>query len=499
MRFIYKQKFPLKKENVHRYHFVISMLLIMAVCYGCVEDETPFPEENDTPIEFSPSVVTILSNLGRNGLLAAEELQCIQFQYPITLGYNTDSSIRIDDYEGLVAVIENQQANFNITGLSFPVEVTFKDSDSLQTLTDENDLFRIIDDCDFTSLREDIEDFSEDCFEFVFPITLRSEVGREQSIASEQALEGFIDNQNDTYQPDFVFPIRVEIAAGEVKTVSTYFELYEVMDTCGRACPQLAFTIEDSSPFELEYTFEADFPTIDVLDTYSWFIDGELVKEDGVTNQGDHILVHSFEAPATYEVCIQTTTADCATGAEFCKMVEVEEVCPELFFEAVRKPGTVPFVFTADFEGDDEIIYQLLIDGEFIANGGADMGNIFERVLEAGTHTVCIKATTVASCPQGVEFCKEIVYNPLCPDLFFSKELDPNGNDSYVFTASFVGIEETMYSWTVDGDPIEQDGGANGDNKFLFQFASGEYEICIKAETADCPEGAEFCEQIIVD
>jgi hypothetical protein len=82
--------------------------------------------------------------------------------------------------------------------------------------------------------------------------------------------------------------------------------------------------------------------------------------------------------------------------------------------------------------------------------------------------------------------------------LFFTIEQEGN-TPSYNFTANFENIDTVTYQWEINGDIIEQDGGQEGDNMFFFQFDPGTYEICIRAETDTCPDGAEFCEQLVIE
>ncbi|WP_299214486.1 hypothetical protein [uncultured Aquimarina sp.] len=476
----------------------LSILLFLILLSSCVNDDSFFPEENRDDVVSSTAMVTVLNNFNSDVTFPAENQQCFKFVYPITLGYNTDSTIRIDSYDGLIDVISSQGVNFNITGLQFPIQIVFRDTDVEVSIANETALLNILRECEFDTVRDEFDRFFNSCFKFDYPVILIDTGGNETDIASEEEFQIFYQNQGSVYQPDFKFPVNVLVAPNfESTSIETYFGFFRIMESCERRCPELNFTFELEDRFNLGYRFVADFPNLEVIGSYSWFINGEFIEDDGPNNQGDNLLLRDFDAPGVYEVCIKTETETCPEGIEFCKTIEVTTVCPELFFEFEQEPGTLGYSFVANFEGIDELTYQWFIDNQLIEqDGGANGDNMFFSELSPGVHNVCIKTTT-PSCPDGVEFCEEIIVEPICPDLFFTIEQEGN-TPSYNFTAQFPDIDTVTYEWVINGDIIEQDGGPGADNTLFFQFDPGTYEICIRAETDTCPEGTQFCEELII-
>ncbi|MEP1032559.1 hypothetical protein [Ekhidna sp.] len=87
-----------------------------------------------------------------------------------------------------------------------------------------------------------------------------------------------------------------------------------------------------------------------------------------------------------------------------------------------------------------------------------------------------------------------------CPQLFF--RIDTVQVNRFLFVADFEQINDIAYDWYINDDKIETDGGAaQGDNRLIETFASGEYEICIKTSLpeGDCFSGTEYCQIISVD
>ncbi|MDH7444264.1 hypothetical protein [Aquimarina sp. 2201CG14-23] len=474
-------------------------LIILALLFSsCVTDDSFFPDENTDDIISSVSVVTILNNFDSNTTFLPEIEQCFKFVYPITLGYNNDATIRIDDYQGLVDVISSQETNFNVTGLQFPVRVIFKGSDDEVVIPNEIALFNVLRECEFDTVRDQFDRFFNGCFKFDYPVTLLSASGNEEEINSDEEFQIFYQGQGADYQPEFKFPVNVLVSPNfESTSINTYFGFFRIIESCIQRCPQLGFTFDVTDSFNLGYRFEADFPNLNVVGSYSWYVNGEFIEIDGPNNQGDNILLRDFDAPGVYEVCMKAETDNCPEGIEFCKRIEVAALCPELFFEFEQEQGTLEYTFVSNFTGISDVTYQWFVDEQAVEeDGGANGDNMFFSNLTPGVHTVCIKTTT-PSCPNGVEFCREITVVPICPNLFFTVEQEGN-TPSYNFTAQFDGIQDTTYEWRVNGDVIEQDGGPGADNTFSFQFSPGTYEICISAETPTCPDGTQFCEEIIV-
>ncbi len=85
------------------------------------------------------------------------------------------------------------------------------------------------------------------------------------------------------------------------------------------ACPQVSFIVEGG-------TLLANFPGMDQLAVYEWFVNGQLVEvEDSSNQERDNMLDISSNNPGTYTVCIKAETPDCPRGIEFCKEVVIPE------------------------------------------------------------------------------------------------------------------------------------------------------------------------------
>ncbi|MDH7444266.1 hypothetical protein [Aquimarina sp. 2201CG14-23] len=264
-------------------------------------------------------------------------------------------------------------------------------------------------------------------------------------------------------------------------------------------CPQLSFTQDGKVLF-------ADFEELNNLEVYEWFVNDELVETENLQDQRDNKLDLSTYNPGTYNVCIKAETPDCPNGAEFCKEIVIEdennESCPNL---AYSREGDY---LIADFEGIDTLgFYAWQVTGEpldnesIIENEGLDFqgdNKFLLTNLQPGTYTICLISEST-TCTQAEPFCKEIVVentnNETCPDLSFIVE-------GTLMFANFSGIDQLgVYTWYVNGQLVETEDLQNQDRDNMLDLDSynpGTYTVCIKAETTDCPNGTEFCVEVVI-
>ncbi len=260
---------------------------------------------------------------------------------------------------------------------------------------------------------------------------------------------------------------------------------------------QLSFTQDGKELF-------ANFEGIDDT-TYEWFVDDQSIEtEDAQNSDRDNKLDLSDYNPGTYTVCIKAETEDCPQGVEFCKEITIEEgstdeKCPELSFGI---EGDIAFT---NFEGVDQLdVYEWFVDGQLVETENIqnqDRDNKLDlTTYNPGEYNVCIKYES-PDCPQGVEFCKVVVIDDNntgegdCPKLSFIEE-------GTTLFANFSGIDQLqVYEWHVDGQLVETEDLQSQDRDDVLDLSSynpGTYKVCLKAETADCPNGTEYCVEVTI-
>ncbi len=154
---------------------------------------------------------------------------------------------------------------------------------------------------------------------------------------------------------------------------------------------------------------------------------------------------------------------------------------------------------TTGLTNETQVIWS--VDGEKIEGEGQEnvINQILDYLFKSGNHTICVKVSTdqrtIEAC---IEIEVEVDENDLCPDLFF-KTREYERPSTYKFITDFEGLEEVSYEWFINDDLVK-DTSKNRNNYLIWSFReAGRYEVCIKAETPDCPLGASYCKVIEIE
>ncbi len=362
------------------------------------DDNINFPDNSQFEITSSTAVVSLLKNLASGSDVIDEDQQCFTFDYPIVLGYNNDSNITIEDYNGLLSTISAQSSNFNITGLQFPLKITFKNANTTINVENEQALLGVLDECGYDSLREEFERLFRQCFTFDYPVVVLDSIKREITVDTDQEFDTFFNTQNIRYQPNFKFPLDVLVGPNATsEKIDTYFNLYEIIDACV-GCPPVR--IDSTKVSNTMYRFIADFEIKPEYELF-WIIDQETLP----FVEGESSITRTFDF-GLHMICIKAESPDCPLGIKACKEIAV---CPELFFIAEQEGATTTYTFSADFPEMQDVVYQWLINGEFQEDDGGPGGdNMFTFQFEPGSsNEVCI-LTEISGCTDISKYCVQI-------------------------------------------------------------------------------------------
>lgn len=344
-------------------------------------------------------------------------------------------------------------------------------------------------------------------YKFIADFRGMNEVSYEWFINGE-FVEDATPNEDNYLIWEFPAPGRYEVCIAtetpECPEGVTYCKVIEVEEVEER-CPEISFEKELEPGTVGTYTFEANIDPDQSTSEILWLVDGEVIENATdpatVTNR---VFTYQFEN-GVYEVCLKVITETCEEGVVYCKEVEVNAThCPELAFEA-EQDGDNPayYFYPAAFEGIQDVQLDWFINGDFVGSSSDTPNNdpFYWQFAASGSYEVCLAVET-PNCPEGVTYCKTVVIEDaiVCPDLFF--EIEQEGDTpGYNFYADFTGIEDVSYEWLINGEYIESEiADSNTKDDYLYyQFASGTYQICIIAETPNCPNGIEYCKTLVVE
>ena len=146
----------------------------------------------------------------------------------------------------------------------------------------------------------------------------------DQPTSIKWTVNGDIVGDDDFLEKDFepgTYEVCVTATFENCLDAITYCETITVEDD-EEGCPEMYFVYQAAD--NGEYHFIADFLGIENLEWYGWFINDDLVEDEGTINNGDNNFIHTFDEPGTYTVCIMTETPECPAGTSFCKEIIIE-------------------------------------------------------------------------------------------------------------------------------------------------------------------------------
>ena len=148
------------------------------------------------------------------------EDECFELNYPLTAV----------DYEGNQVTVNSEQDlyNFEFAGFVYPIYVTLTDGSQVSVNSPEefdtlyNDCYDI----------EDCYDCEAQCFEIVFPFSLVSENGTEDTFNNYNELFDFLSQLSDDDTCMISYPITVQFEDGTQQTANSDEELAALYDSC---------------------------------------------------------------------------------------------------------------------------------------------------------------------------------------------------------------------------------------------------------------------------
>lgn len=493
--------------------FHILSLVIALLLFGCIAEDDVFNDDfsEDSEVVETPLIVSFL-NEEYTRATNNNVQNCFSITFPVKITYNTGQSITIANNDGMEQATKSQSSTFHINSLVFPITVSIENQEVIiRNTIDFNSLFET---CEIPSLKDTILENIGTCFDFKYPISVFNASQSEQLVESKNDLIEFIENQDNNYVLEFKFPLN-DI---QNTVINSYFDLYEITNSCNsESCPEISFTKNLISNDGLTYKFSATGAT---ESKYSWYINDEFIQT-GLEGDKDQFLTYEFTENGTYRICVAIETPGCATGTEYCEDLiidDIEEITCILDFETIFVQTDDTSIQKVVFEGfgsvsNTEVTYLWEINDVQQNENSDRLEYIF---TENGTYQICI-FTETPECPNGVEFCEDVIIDnivetrPVFNIIVDNPVQDPtncnfdliyeyvvsNGNENkYLLEANAFdqNLTDGDYSWYINNDFI------NTGKVFEYEFIDvGEYTICVKVETPECPNGTSFCRDFTIE
>ena len=227
---------------------------------------------------------------------------CFEFVYPVTLSYNNDTEVVVQNFDDLIEILVNMTDALFIDGIAFPFDVQMVENGELvtRTITSEEEFFALIDGCIIGDIDECIcpavydpvcvevqdpsgenfvvefpnmcnaecEGFTQDdvvdcgannpiggnfsdCFQFVYPFSIVNDEGVAIEVANEDEFNTALFS---TTSFEFVFPLDVtQEVNGQIETITldnneSMVSLIVACESQGCNCPDVDDPVCVASP-----------------------------------------------------------------------------------------------------------------------------------------------------------------------------------------------------------------------------------------------------------
>ena len=271
---------------------IFSILMVLAVFTSCTNEEVIVDPQQDTE-ESESIITTLSrlnEQFDENGNVDQAENPagnvvfdfCFDFVYPINLSFNTGTTVTANNLDEVIEIYNASTENLYLNGIAFPFQVeTYNENSNtleIETINNEDEFLSLLEDCGFEDEVDDCfcteeydpvciditdldgelftisypnacyaicdgfteDDFSEECqqdydsgtnecFEFVYPISIILDEGEPVSVNSREEL---FNATYGAYHIDLVLPLDIIIEGGTVVTINDYYELENIIEDC---------------------------------------------------------------------------------------------------------------------------------------------------------------------------------------------------------------------------------------------------------------------------
>ena len=209
---------------------VLLVTISVATFYSCTDNN---PIENDVVTQKSIATRTAMNELkiannitDKNGNSTTSNPFCFEFVYPITLSYNTGTTVTVSSLQGLLTILAGENPSLFIDGISFPFQVMH--GGAIQTISTEGQFISLLMSCGFNTINNDL--LNSFCFDIVFPITLINPNNQIVAIASHAEFISYLSDPT-VAQSQIAYPISV-IYQNQTIVIDNIYEMYQMINNC---------------------------------------------------------------------------------------------------------------------------------------------------------------------------------------------------------------------------------------------------------------------------
>jgi len=222
---------------------VLFLLVFTIILIGCSKDdgnlegqnensEQEFVSEGSFALRATLENIKDVEQLGKS--LQNDEQLCFQFEYPITLEYNNNTTISVASYSDLLDLLLNETTTTHIVAIAFPFEVN--QENMISTISNEAEFQSLVSDCGYDMFSfDDVVAITDECFNVNYPISVFVN-DESYTFNSESEAQSFFlsyDEEIDALGFDYPFSVTLVDDGTEVIIDDDYELVYLVEETCG--------------------------------------------------------------------------------------------------------------------------------------------------------------------------------------------------------------------------------------------------------------------------
>lgn len=219
--------------------FFSAVVVLSLFTFSCSDDSNTNPALETT---VSPSLRIALNRIinqaspvarplaARDGDTDTASGLCFDFVYPITLSYNTGTTVIVNSLEEIIALLQTESSTAYLDAIAFPFQIQPSNGDPVITITNEADFETLNLNCgDDYSFDDEITE--AECYQFQFPFSVINNNNQVFEVVNLASLYNLLENPTSGNIVDFVYPISLTVE-GETVVVDNMYGFIEILSLC---------------------------------------------------------------------------------------------------------------------------------------------------------------------------------------------------------------------------------------------------------------------------
>ena len=230
-------------RNKIKYLLCLTIILFAYSCSDSIFDGTDSPEKELSSINSNKSLTSQLRQIYsppidvRDSMFDSQESieECFEFIYPISFVLPGGNQITInndEDWDEIDLWYEENKDSDKEPEIVYPFDIIL-DDDEIKTVADEKDLESLEEYCYGKDYEED---FDEECFEFVYPISFILPDGNQITINNDEDWDEidlwYEENKDSDKEPEIVYPFDIILDDDEIIAIENEEDLIYLKEAC---------------------------------------------------------------------------------------------------------------------------------------------------------------------------------------------------------------------------------------------------------------------------